>query len=120
LRILALVLVATNHHRLFNLQNQNKMDVITIESAAYAKIVRRIDDIEQKILDIVKKAQNPLSERWLDNQQLCQVLNISKRLLQSYRDEKQIPFSQINHKIYYKASDVEKFLTKNYKPLIGY
>ncbi|HBG69692.1 MAG: DNA-binding protein [Bacteroidetes bacterium GWF2_43_63] len=96
------------------------MDVITIESAAYAKIVRRIDDIEQKILDIVKKAQNPLSERWLDNQQLCQVLNISKRLLQSYRDEKQIPFSQINHKIYYKASDVEKFLTKNYKPLIGY
>ena len=96
------------------------MDVITIESEAFAKIVKRIDGIEQKILDIVKKAQNPLAERWLDNQQLCQVLNISKRLLQSYRDEKLLPYSQINHKIYYKASDVEKFLSRNYKPLLGY
>jgi hypothetical protein len=96
------------------------MDVITIESEAFAKIVRRIDGIEQKILTIVKDAQNPLNERWLDNQQVCQVLNISKRLLQSYRDDKLIPFSQINHKIYYKASDIEKFLSKNYKPLIGF
>lgn len=96
------------------------MDVITIESEAFIKIVRRIDGIEQKILSIVKEAQNPLSERWLDNQQVCQVLNISKRLLQMYRDDKLLPFSQINHKIYYKATDVEKFLSKNYKPLIGY
>ncbi|HBG70459.1 MAG: DNA-binding protein [Bacteroidetes bacterium GWF2_43_63] len=96
------------------------MDVITIESEAFAAIVRRIDDIEQKILDIVKKAHNPLADRWLDNSEVCRVLSISKRLLQTYRDDKKIPFSQIHHKIYFKASDVQKFLTKNYKPLLGY
>ncbi|PLX05716.1 MAG: hypothetical protein C0596_19150 [Marinilabiliales bacterium] len=39
---------------------------------------------------------------------------MSKRTLQAYRDEGKIPFSQIVHKLYYKASDIEKFLKKNY------
>jgi len=75
---------------------------------------------ENRVAEIVKESQYPLDERWLDNQQVCDLLIISKRLLQSYRDEKKIPFSQINHKIYYKASDIQKFLKKNYKPVIGY
>ena len=96
------------------------MDVITIESDAFNRIIGRIGVIENRIAEIVKESQYPLNERWLDNQDVCELLKISKRLLQMYRDENMIPFSQINHKIYYKASDIQKFLTKNYKPLLGY
>lgn len=96
------------------------MDVITIESNAFNHIVGRLDKIENRIAEILKESQYPLSERWLDNEQVCRLLMISKRLLQMYRDEKKIPFSQINHKIYYKASDIQKFLSKNYKSIIGY
>jgi len=96
------------------------MDVITIESDAFNKIIGRMDKIENRIADIVKEYQYPLNERWLDNQEVCNLLLCSKRLLQMYRDEKKIPFSQINHKIYYRASDIQKFLSRNYKPIIGY
>ena len=96
------------------------MDVMTIESDAFNKIIGRMDNIENRIAEILQESQYPLNERWLDNQQVCDLLMISKRLLQSYRDEKKIPFSQINHKIYYKASDIQKFLAKNYKPVVGY
>lgn len=60
------------------------------------------------------KQNSPLSEKWLDNQDLCELLHISKRTLQNYRDHGTIPFSQIGGKIYYKASDVEKLLNKHY------
>lgn len=48
---------------------------------------------------------------WLDNQDVCQILNISPRTLQTLRDNGTLAFSQINHKVYYKPEDVKKILT---------
>jgi len=48
--------------------------------------------------------------QWLDNQDVCQTLNISPRTLQTFRDNGTLAYSQIQHKIYYKAEDVENML----------
>ena len=37
-------------------------------------------------------------------------VGISKRTLQTYRDRGLLPYSQINHKIYYRTEDVEAFV----------
>ena len=47
---------------------------------------------------------------WLDNQDVCQMLNISPRTLQTLRDNGTLAYSQINHKVYYKPEDVERIL----------
>ena len=58
---------------------------------------------------------------WLDNQDVCQMLNISPRTLQTLRDRSNsvrlqgkngtLAYSQINHKVYYKPEDVKGILT---------
>lgn len=93
------------------------MEVITIEKEAFKQIMDKLQSLEDRFIKLKIDAQTPLSERWLDNQDVLLLLKISKRTLQSYRDERRIPFTQIGHKIYYKASDVEKFLKKNYQKL---
>jgi hypothetical protein len=40
------------------------------------------------------------------------MLKISKRTLQTYRDNRTLPYSQINHKMYYKSEDVEWVLNQ--------
>ena len=47
---------------------------------------------------------------WLDNQDVCQMLNISPRSLQTLRDNGTLAYSQINRKVYYKPEDVESIL----------
>ena len=47
---------------------------------------------------------------WLDNQDVCQMLNISPRTLQTLRDNGTLAYSQINRKIYYKPEDVDSIL----------
>ena len=88
------------------------MNVITIESEAFKDLIHRIDRLENRFAEIVNRAANPLSEIWIDNQEICELLKISKRTLQTYRDEKLLPYSQINHKIYYRVADIDRFLKK--------
>ena len=47
---------------------------------------------------------------WLDNQEVCQMLNISPRTLQTLRDNGTLAYSQINRKVYYKPEDVKRIL----------
>ena len=88
------------------------MQVITIESEAFNQIVKKLDAINEKLNK--EKGTSPLSEIWMDNQDVCELLHISKRTLQHYRDTGKIPYSQIGAKIYYKSSDVDVFLNSNY------
>jgi excisionase family DNA binding protein len=88
------------------------MNVITIESEAFQQIVRSLEAIKEKLNK--EKGTTPLQEVWMDNQDVCELLHISKRTLQHYRDSGKLPFSQIGAKIYYKASDIDAFLQSNY------
>ena len=93
------------------------MNVITIESDAFKQIMDKLQSLDNKFVELKMEADTPLSEKWIDNQEAVMLLKTSKRTLQTYRDNNILPYSQIGHKIYYKAADVEKFLKKNYNKL---
>ena len=86
------------------------MEVITIESKAFQDIVAKLEAINTRL---IQKEKEP-KEKWLDNLELMQLLKISKRTLQHYRDSGLISFAQVGAKIYYKLSDIEELLIKHY------
>lgn len=89
------------------------MEVIAIEK-------KTLEVIEEKVrrfinrMDAVCGGNNKSMSEWMDNADVCQVLNISKRTLQSYRDNGTIPYAKINHKMFYRPSDVKKVLERYY------
>ncbi|WP_290433133.1 helix-turn-helix domain-containing protein [Muribaculum intestinale] len=48
--------------------------------------------------------------------QLSEKLNISRRTLQEYRDNRQIAYYRLDGKILYADDDVEEFLKSTYRP----
>ena len=48
---------------------------------------------------------------WMDNQDVCRMLNISPRTLQTLRDNGMLAYSQINHKTYYRPRDVQRMVS---------
>ncbi len=79
-----------------------------------------LQDIHDKLaaLEVARKALNedPTS-KWIDNQEFCQLLKISPRTAQNYRDNSMIAFSQPGAKVYYRMSDVEAMLENHYVPI---
>lgn len=74
------------------------------------RIMYRFDK-QDKTLDKMSKQRNMLEgEVLFDNQDLCQLLHISKRTLQRYRSTGDLPFHKVHQKTYYKESDVHKFI----------
>lgn len=86
------------------------MNVITIQSEAFQELRDSMEEIKKQLTAKEKEPKN----KWLDNQEVMQLLHCSKRLLQSWRDEGKISFSQVGAKIYYRESDVNELLQKHY------
>ncbi len=91
------------------------MEVITIQTEAFKVIMEKIDRIDKKLDSNLQKPA--LKDTWFDISEACFILKISKRTLHNYRKEGMIPFSRIDGKIYFKATDLQKLLEKNYKKL---
>lgn len=48
----------------------------------------------------------------MDNYDMCQLLNITKRTLARYRQKKLINYYMIDRKVFYRASEAQEFLKK--------
>ena len=87
--------------------------------------MERLDRQEQLLEDIRQEqrtghpAEDPAAtkclngERLYDNQDLCMMLQVSKRSLQRYRSIGILPYLMLRQKTYYKESDVERFLSEH-------
>ncbi len=83
----------------------------------FRKIMERFDRIDEN-LRVKKQEVHPLDgDKLLDNQDMCQLLNITKRTLARYRQRKLVRYYTINGRVWYKASEVKEFLKSKGKEL---
>ncbi len=86
------------------------MEAVIFSKDQYTELMNRMDVIQSALTG---KQKDP-KDVFLDNQEFIQLMNISKRTAQSWRDDGIISFSQVGSKIYYRMSDVQKLLDSNY------
>jgi hypothetical protein len=108
-RIFCIYLWAVNE--IINSKNISKMEIVNIEARTFEAMMSRFEAFAQKVEKLCEGQDKGL-KKWFDNQEVCQILNISKRSLQTYRDNGTLPYTQINHKMFYKPEDVEQVINK--------
>ena len=92
------------------------MQVVMIENTAYQQLMERIERIEKYVVNATER-QKALADEdvWLDNEQACKLLGVSKRSLQRYRSDGKLPYKMYGKNCRYRLSDVEELSGIQYK-----
>ena len=86
------------------------MEIINIEKCAFEMMMARFNELAEKVEKLYHKRNDKTLSQWLDNEDVCRMLNISKRTLQSYRDNGVLAYTQVDRKIYYSVAEVNRFI----------
>jgi len=76
---------------------------------------RVLSEIKNQLKTIETSLQQPLrpGNDWLDHQDVCRRLRISKRTLDHYRETGLLPFSKLGGNFYYRRRDIDEYLEKH-------
>lgn len=88
------------------------MEIINVESRTWEMMMTRLEAFAERVETLCHCTGDKTLQKWLDNQEVCEILNISKRTLQTYRDTGVLAHTQIGHKMYYRLEDVELLINK--------
>ena len=84
-----------------------------------AEIITKDSEEFKELTGWIKKIGNVRprwrDEHYLQGEDVCEMLHISKRTLQTLRDEGAIPYTTIGGKILYPESALYETLRKNYR-----
>ena len=87
------------------------MEIVSIERKTFEAMVSMFDRFVHRTEAICQRHDEKKMSEWMDNQDVCQMLNISPRTLQTLRDNGTLAYSQINHKIFYRPEDVQRIVS---------
>lgn len=87
------------------------MKLLDRKSAEIAQFFTTLDELLDSVSQALKNRTPHLNgEKFLTNSDVCQMLHVSKRTLQDWRDKEIIPFIQIKGKILYRELEISKIL----------
>ena len=87
------------------------MEIVSIERQTFEAMVANFYRFVHRMEAICQRHGEKRISEWMDNQDVCRMLNISPRTLQTLRDNCTLAYSQINHKTYYLPEDVQRIVS---------
>jgi len=86
------------------------MEIVNIDKQTFDTMLSKFNDFATRLEYFCRLHGDKDMSEWMDNQDVCMLLNISPRTLQTLRDNGTLAYTQISHKTYYKPEDVERIV----------
>lgn len=91
------------------------MEIVCIDLMAWERLRSQISRLTSEV-SVLKELYCPNPrDGWIDSPDVCRILGISKRTLQTWRNNGKIPFSMLGGKVYFHQSDIDKLLQEGIK-----
>lgn len=87
------------------------MEYVAIEKNEYELMVDTIKNAVKEIDNLAE--ERSVESEWVENGELSEMLGLTQRQMQGYRERGVLGYSIIGRKIYYKRAEVERLIKQN-------
>ena len=81
----------------------------------FHQVMERFDRMENMLRRMNRQTAALEGDKLLDNQDMCELLGVTKRTLARYRQKKLVTYYMIDGRTYYKSSEIKEFFNKKGK-----
>ena len=93
--------------QVFSMKQDGQQAFVLLPKSELDAITNLLSELKALVLG---KAKEEAQGRWIESEEARQILGVSPKTWQTYRDTRAIPFSQFGRKIYVKQADLDAFL----------
>ena len=83
------------------------MEVVVIDKVTFERMLSGFENFAEKVERLCREHEDLGEREWLDSNDMCRLLGISPRTLQTMRENGTLAYTKISHKVYYKPEDVK-------------
>ena len=83
------------------------MDIVVLEKKAFEQLIDETRRLTQRVELLSRKCQDKRLQKWLTGEEVCAILKISPRSLQTMRSKHKICYAKMGRKFYYRPEEVE-------------
>ena len=83
------------------------MEVVVIDKATFERMLSGFENFAGKVERLYREHEDLGEREWLDSDDVCRLLGISPRTLQTMRENGTLAYTKISHKVYYRPEDVK-------------
>ena len=80
---------------------------MVIDKATFERMLSGFEIFAEKVERLCREQEDLGEKEWLDSNDVCRLLCISLRTLQTMRENGTLAYTKISHKVYYRPEDVK-------------
>lgn len=91
------------------------MEIIVIEKKTFETLLSESQRLARQVEVLSQKCQDKRLQKWLTGEEVCDILKISQRTLQTMRSKHKICYCQLGRKFYYRPEEVKLVIKQSGK-----
>lgn len=91
------------------------MEIIVLEKKTFETLLSEAQRLARQVEVLSQKCQDKRFQKWLTGEDVCDILKISQRTLQTMRSRHKICYAQLGRKFYYRPEEVELVIKQSGK-----
>ena len=91
------------------------MEIVVLEKKAFEQLIEETRRLTLRVELLSHKCQDKRLQKWLTGEEVCAILKISQRSLQTMRSKHKICYAQLGRKFYYHPEEVELVIRQSGK-----